>query len=178
MGGALVGEAEFLVQGGIAGFPDLMTRAKLKEVEGAGAEGEADFLGLVGMGLEGEDAAALLGLIGAAGVEDHAISGFDRCLGEDPDAVVLDAEDLAEVGAAFLAETAVDQFLVVATGEPAGVEAPAEGHFQFVTGLNGIGSGGGWRWSWGLSCTGNRDGWGEAIEGLTVGAGDTGDVLG
>ena len=82
-----------------------------------------------------------------AGVEDHAVAGFERSLEGDQHAVAADGADLAQVNAPFLAKTRMDQLLVVNASEPAGVQAAGERHFHFVLRAGGENRGFGFRGS-------------------------------
>src|SRR5438034_7608095 len=69
---------------------------------------------------------------GMSCVEHHAVAGLERSLQFDKNLLALDARDITEVNAAFLAKPGMDQFLVVDAAEPARVKPAGEGHLHFV----------------------------------------------
>lgn len=108
---------ESLLQLGIAGLPKAMPRLDLQEIHGTPKEGERGFLA---SGVDFKDAASLLIEVRTAGIEYHAIPGRDRCDRSQPDAIAIDTGDFTEEHAALLAETGMDETLIVDPLEPTG----------------------------------------------------------
>src|ERR1039458_7492729 len=93
-----------------------------------------------------------------AGIEDHTVPRLKRTLEVDADPLAFDPRHLAQEDAPLLAETGMDELLVIGAAEPPGVEPAREGHLHVVAVVTGD--------------------WPQLVEGLPVDAGDVGDVFG
>src|SRR5688572_29327076 len=78
------------------------------------------------------DTPAFLLLVGTPGVEHQTVSRLEWSLKLHEDFLTLHPRDIAQVHSAFLAETRMDELLVVDSTEPSGIKAAREGHLQIV----------------------------------------------
>ena len=96
------------------------------------AETQRSFAGATGLDLV--NSAALLTLIGFAGVEDEAVAGFQRRRKTKRNGVVFYPRHFAKEDAAFGPEAGVGELLIVDPTKPAGEKTAGETHLEFVAG--------------------------------------------
>lgn len=131
---AIVGLFEAFAEGGVVCFPDEAADGEGGEIQVLRPEGEFDFAGFSGDGIDAVDAASLFVLIGVAFIEDDAVaftddSGETLCVegdfgGEfDDDAAGCFFDDRAEFDAAAFGEESGDEGLMIQTAEEAMGEA-------------------------------------------------------
>src|SRR5687768_10786691 len=75
------------------------------------------------LAVHGINPAALLILVGMAGVEHHSVAGFERPFQLHGNAAAIDAPHFSEIHAALFAETRVDELLVINAAKPTRVKA-------------------------------------------------------
>jgi hypothetical protein len=127
-----VGGAQFAFERGIARLPHPVADLHAAKIDVAVPEPQH---GLAPVGLDLVNAAAFLTVLGPAGVEHHAVAGFERRDEAKLHGLAVDARHFAQQHAALGAEAAVDERLVVGATKPAGVESAGKGHLQLVLGL-------------------------------------------
>ena len=128
------GGANALFQFCIARLPQLVAGVDSGEVHRAGHEGQ-DGLARLHSAFRVphlKHASTFLVVAAVAGIEDNAVTGLQRAVETDMDAVAGHARDFTNEGTALLAKARMHEALIVDAFEPAGGESAAEGHFEFV----------------------------------------------
>ena len=110
--------AHFAIERGVVGLPDELSTAHPTPVDITVAETQHSFTGATGLDLV--NSAALLTLIGFAGVEDEAVAGFQRRRKTKRNGVVFHPRHFTEEDAAFSPEAGVGELLIVDPTKPAG----------------------------------------------------------
>jgi hypothetical protein len=104
----------------VAGFPDFMASFDSAEINAIVTKPDQRFSVT---GLDIVHSAAFLRRFRMPRVKHHAVTGLKRRNQSRGNPPVPNGRDLAEVYAAFLSETRVDQLLIIDAVKPSGVEA-------------------------------------------------------
>ena len=114
---AVPGIMESLVEFLVLGLPQDGAGLHLRPIHVFAAE--ADERQTAAGGLKTVDEATLLAFGRLTLVEDHAVTRLERAFESHRHPVGADVDDRAEIGAALLAETGVDELLVIDAAKPA-----------------------------------------------------------
>src|SRR5262245_11577775 len=132
---ALKRGAQAPVQVRIIGLPDFVADTNAAESDVTATKRQFNFLGVSCFELRTPDlihAPAFFFLFGMTRVEDHAVAWLQRSFETHEHFVTCDSRHFTEMHAALLAETCVDQFLIVDATKPTRGKAARKGHFHLV----------------------------------------------
>ena len=122
---ATVRLAETPVQFRIIGFPDPVTHLETGRIKMSVAEVVTILPDLI-------DPPTLL-LIGVgSGIKDNPVPGLERCLRIESDEVGSNPGNGSKEGSPLLSKAGMDQFLMIHTMHPAGVETAGKSHLELV----------------------------------------------